>query len=968
MADENLGTARITIELDDVGALADAEQLRRDLEQTLDQIDTIRVRIEADARPFESTVDTLHNFPPVSIEILPDIDEAEFEARIQAVADGLEVSVRVVPDFDDFDVRIRAHDPPDVNVQVHAEVDRDRFEADLSGLGSIAGKVGSQLTGLLRFGAVGIAATGAAQGVGGFVAALAPAAGIVAALPAVLAGAKVALGVFKLATVGVGDAVSALAEGDMKAFEEALQKLSPAAQEALGSLKEVAPELKKIQQAVQDSFFQAFGADIKGAVDNLLPLKPELQGIAEEMGVVVDEALRFVATDKGFANIGNVLQGTGDAISGISKGIQPLLAGLTGVAGEVAVAFGARFGNAIGGLLERFGNFLDRLATTGQAVKIVENAITVFKQLGTIIGNVGSILGTVFRLANQAGGGLLNNLITLTGALRTFVESAAGQDAIINIFQAVAEAAKQLGPIIAALIKQVGAIAPGILKVFAAIGPAIVSIIDALGPAIQAIVPSIVGLANTISQVFQAIASSGVLASIGKAIGGLVTALTPVLKIVGLLAIELGKVLAPALEAVNAFITPLVDALATALGPVLTIVGDALAKVAQALVPVFSALGQLAGGIITALAPLLQSLAEAFAQIANAVAPLITQLVEALMPLLPPLIQSFSGWVNALLPLIPAITDLALAFVPLIEKLIQVAAEGAPAFAQIMTLVQTQAVIPAIEGIVNVLVFLINGLTLVVDSVINAKRNTIAEFNALKLAVETLINNLKIRVSQLWSDIRTNITSAATNAKNTVISTFSNLKTQAINLFNLLVADARAVFARLPGNIQNALSGAGNALFGAGRQLVQGLINGVRSAAGDLASQARSVVEGAINAAKSALGIHSPSKVFAEIGRQTGAGLVQGIEGSGAAVARAAQRMADTAGQVTVSGATIGGVSTAGTGLATTLVGGAQSAAAIQRSSARVADRNITFNITEVGDGTVTAQRVVNRLVAGFAV
>lgn len=66
-------------------------------------------------------------------------------------------------------------------------------------------------------------------------------------------------------------------------------------------------------------------------------------------------------------------------------------------------------------------------------------------------------------------------------------------------------------------------------------------------------------------------------------------------------------------------------------------------------------------------------------------------------------------------------------------------------------------------------------------------------------------------------------------------------------------------------------------MVGAGRDLIQGMIQGVQAMAGAIASAARSVVSRAVSAAKSALGIHSPSRVFMEIGNFTGEGLVIGL-------------------------------------------------------------------------------------------
>lgn len=62
-----------------------------------------------------------------------------------------------------------------------------------------------------------------------------------------------------------------------------------------------------------------------------------------------------------------------------------------------------------------------------------------------------------------------------------------------------------------------------------------------------------------------------------------------------------------------------------------------------------------------------------------------------------------------------------------------------------------------------------------------------------------------------------------------------------------------------------------------GTQMIDGLINGIKAAAGGVIGSVTDVVSGGINAAKKALGIASPSKVFAEIGMHTAAGMTEGV-------------------------------------------------------------------------------------------
>lgn len=78
--------------------------------------------------------------------------------------------------------------------------------------------------------------------------------------------------------------------------------------------------------------------------------------------------------------------------------------------------------------------------------------------------------------------------------------------------------------------------------------------------------------------------------------------------------------------------------------------------------------------------------------------------------------------------------------------------------------------------------------------------------------------------------------------------------------------------------IVGALTGAGSWLVETGKNIVQGLIDGIKSLAGTIGSAFLNMIPGWIQEPfKVALGIESPSKVFAGFGRNIGEGLIEGI-------------------------------------------------------------------------------------------
>jgi hypothetical protein len=80
-----------------------------------------------------------------------------------------------------------------------------------------------------------------------------------------------------------------------------------------------------------------------------------------------------------------------------------------------------------------------------------------------------------------------------------------------------------------------------------------------------------------------------------------------------------------------------------------------------------------------------------------------------------------------------------------------------------------------------------------------------------------------------------------------------------------------------------------------GRNLLMGLVEGVTSAVGAVVQAVTGAVSSAIDAAKDVLGIHSPSKVFAEIGDNTAQGYVQGVEAGTPEAQSSLARMASPA-------------------------------------------------------------------------
>lgn len=119
---------------------------------------------------------------------------------------------------------------------------------------------------------------------------------------------------------------------------------------------------------------------------------------------------------------------------------------------------------------------------------------------------------------------------------------------------------------------------------------------------------------------------------------------------------------------------------------------------------------------------------------------------------------------------------------------------------------------------------------------------------------------------------------------------------------NSMVAAARsgaarlspAVHAGVSSAVAAARSGAG-AMRAAGSMIGAGLAAGMRSQVGAVAAAANALVAQANRAARAAAKVHSPSRLFAEIGDYMGQGMALGMDGTGSLVSASGASMAHSA-------------------------------------------------------------------------
>lgn len=92
------------------------------------------------------------------------------------------------------------------------------------------------------------------------------------------------------------------------------------------------------------------------------------------------------------------------------------------------------------------------------------------------------------------------------------------------------------------------------------------------------------------------------------------------------------------------------------------------------------------------------------------------------------------------------------------------------------------------------------------------------------------------------------------------------------------IEEIQQFFIDLPGNIMAALGNLGTDMWNMGRDIVQGLIDGIWANIGSVGDTLIGGLQGAVDSAKSFLGIASPSKLFEWIGEMSMEGLGKGYD------------------------------------------------------------------------------------------
>jgi len=222
----------------------------------------------------------------------------------------------------------------------------------------------------------------------------------------------------------------------------------------------------------------------------------------------------------------------------------------------------------------------------------------------------------------------------------------------------------------------------------------------------------------------------------------------------------------------------------------------------------------------------------------------------------------------------------------LIHNAALIASSVASAAAAASTAIMTAATVTwsAISAVAATATWAFGAAIAFVTSPIGILVIAIASLIAIGVALYKNWDQINAYANAKWAAITATIKSSLEAAKQAVSSAWNSIKTATVTAFNNIKTSIITTLSQLPSRMMQI-----------GKDIVMGLINGIKSGASGVATAIGSMASSAVAKAKSVLDIRSPSRVMKKVGEQTAEGMAVGIKKGAKAVKTEAQKMASSA-------------------------------------------------------------------------
>lgn len=417
-------------------------------------------------------------------------------------------------------------------------------------------------------------------------------------------------------------------------------------------------------------------------------------------------------------------------------------------------------------------------------------------------------------------------------------EIAAGFDAIK---QAVTEFGGAAVTAVGWVKDNFGTIAP----IVAAVGAAFTAL-----QIVPAIMPAVGAVKSLVSVVRSVGAASVVIKALGSAVAAVGGPVTIVIAAIAALVAVFATLYATNQDFANAVngAWAQIQAAFTAIQPSLQALGEQFMALGEAIMPALTQIGTLILDLATTLI--------------SALAPVIQQIVEAVTAAMPTITAAIQFVANVLAVIIGVVVQVVSAFVSFGQTLVSAAQSAA-------------------DFVSNVGSFL-SGLPGVIWGFLTGALSNVANF----------VGQMASNAASAGQQFLSNIGGALGGLAGRVGGFLGSAIGQAASFVGQMASKASQAGQQFMSNIVSTLSGIPGRVASIGGQIVSGIANGIRGAAGAVVSALGGVVNQAVEHAKSMLGIHSPSRVMRDlIGKNIARGVAVGIEDETATAVSAVRAM-----------------------------------------------------------------------------
>lgn len=422
--------------------------------------------------------------------------------------------------------------------RLRRSVEDDAEPSMLAAARTIASRFGTALSTALgslapgRLAVLGSAIAGLVTEGVQFAAALAPALQAIGLIPGAVGIAGAAVSTLVVAWQGMGDAFKAAASGDAAKLATALKNVSPAAAAVVTEFSRLVPRLREVRTQVQQAFFAALTGDLTRLGQVLIgPVQRGMTGTSAAAGRMASSLASVVAEARNASVIERVFDATSRIFDRMTGPLQRLTQGMFDWINATLPAFD-RLSVSLAEGVNRFSDFLQVSAASGQALTWMDQAVATLSQLWSIARNLTGTLGAIFSAANEAGGGYLNTLDRALAATREFLSTGTGRIALVGIFTGLHDVVSALGAPLRELVIQLGSVAQIAGNMAQSLSSGVTAVIRGIGEGLTNAGPALTRFADAISRLLTSVAPS--LGTLGAAFGRLLDAITPLTPLVGL--------------------------------------------------------------------------------------------------------------------------------------------------------------------------------------------------------------------------------------------------------------------------------------------------------------------------------------------------------------------------------------------------------------------------------------------------